>query len=71
MAVTIKRVPVTIGLQTDKETEITSGLVEGEQVITKKITSAGGTSAGAPSITSLLRPQGQRAAGTSGTARPQ
>lgn len=73
--VILKRVPVTIGLQTDKETEITSGLNEGEQVVTKKITSTA-TSKTAPSVTSLLRPQGQTrtttgAAGATGATRAQ
>jgi multidrug efflux pump subunit AcrA (membrane-fusion protein) len=71
--VTLKRVPVTIGLQTDTETEITSGLVEGEQVVTKKTTGTAASSKAAPSITSLLRP-GRPTGGTTtgtGAARAQ
>lgn len=70
--VTLKRVSVTVGLVTDKETEITSGLNEGEQVVTKKTTSTTATKA-APSITSLLRPQGQTKAttGATGATRAQ
>lgn len=70
---TLKRVPVTIGIQSDIQTEITSGLTEGESVVIKKTTSTGGT-ASAPSITSLLRPQGgNRPTGTTvgGASRGQ
>ncbi len=68
--VILKRVPVTIGLQTDTETEMTSGLVEGEQVITKKTTGTAATKA-APSITSLFRPGRQTSGTTTGTAKAQ
>jgi HlyD family secretion protein len=69
-SVILKRVPVTIGLQTDKETEITSGVQEGEQVVTKKIT-AGTAKTATPSITSLFRPGNTRTTGVSGAARAQ
>ncbi len=69
-ATTLRRVPVTIGLQTDTQTEITSGLREGERVVTKKTTTtAAQAAAQAPSITSLLRPG--RTAPTGGTVRGQ
>ena len=59
--VTLTRVPVLIGMQTDTQSEIISGLSEGERIVLKKVTVTGSTSASAPSITSLLRPQqGQR-----------
>lgn len=66
--VVLVRIPVTIGMQTDTQTEITSGLREGERIILKKITTTVAASAGAPSVTSLLRPQGggARPAGTIG-----
>ena len=64
--ISLRRVPVTIGLQTDTQTEITSGLLEGEQIILKK-TTISTQSASAPSITSLFRPQNQNRA-TTGTA---
>jgi HlyD family secretion protein len=67
---TLKRIPVTIGLQTDKETEITSGVQEGEQVVTKK-TTVSASSASAPSITSLFRPSTSRTTGTPSATRPQ
>lgn len=67
--VILKRVPVTIGLETDTQTEITSGLQEGDQIILKKVTISA-KSASAPSITSLFRPQGQSRA-TTGTAAPR
>jgi HlyD family secretion protein len=58
-AVTITRIPVTIGTQNDTQTEITSGLQEGERIILKKTTTTTTKgSAAAPSVTSLLRPQG-------------
>lgn len=65
----LKRIPVTIGLQNDTQTEIVSGLTEGEQVVIKKITTAV-VSASAPSVTSLLRPQGQTRNGST-SARAQ
>lgn len=55
---TLRRIPVIIGIQSDTQTEIVSGLREGERVITKKITTTGKASTAAPSITSLFRPQG-------------
>lgn len=61
------RVLVTIGIQSDTQTEITSGLEIGEYVVTKKTTSTVSTTNSAPAITSLLRPQ--RAAGTTSTVR--
>ncbi len=67
--VTLKRVPVTIGLETDTQTEITSGLQEGDQIILKKITTSA-KSVSAPSVTSLFRPQGQTRPAT-GTAAPR
>ncbi len=69
-ATTLRRVPVTIGIQTDTQTEITSGLREGDQVVTKKTTVTGSTATtAAPSVTSLLRPTRTTTGG--GTARPQ
>ncbi len=62
VVVVIKRVPVLIGMQTDTQTEIISGLKEGESVITKKIVTTTSTTV-APSVTSLLRPQGTRTGG--------
>ncbi len=70
--VPLTRVPVTIGVQSDTETEIVTGLQEGERVITKKTTTTATASASAPSITSLFRPQGQGArTGTTGAPRAQ
>jgi HlyD family secretion protein len=60
-AVTLIRIPVTIGTQNDTQTEITSGLVEGDTIILKKVTTTSKTgSTAAPSVTSLLRPQGSK-----------
>lgn len=71
----LRRVPVTIGLQTDTQTEILSGLKENDFVVTKKTTVTGKTAtASAPSITSLFRPGGRTTGGTTGAApvmRPQ
>lgn len=70
--VTITRIPVTIGTQNETQTEITSGLLEGERIILKKVAevaTTGGTTA--PSITSLFRPaSGGRTTG-GGNFRPQ
>ncbi len=70
--VTIVRIPVTIGLQTDTQTEITSGLSVGETILLKKTTAkVSVNTSSAPSITSLLRPQGQnRQSGTAVAPRP-
>ena len=72
--VVLKRVPVTIGIQSDTQTEIVSGLIEGEKVITKKTTTTSGATT-APSVTSLLRPQGANrpatGGGTAGSNRTQ
>lgn len=65
----LTRIPVTIGTQNDTQTEITSGLSEGERIILKKTTTTvtGSTKSTAPSVTSLLRPQGAgRATGATG-----
>lgn len=64
--VTLVRIPITIGAQNDTQTEITSGLLEGERIILKKVTTMMSASTAAPSVTSLLRPQGgnTRAAGS-------
>ncbi len=71
-ATTLTRVAVTIGIQNDTQTEITSGLQEGERVITKKTTTTSTASASAPSITSLFRPGGQQQrAGATGASRAQ
>lgn len=71
--VVLKRVPVIIGMQNDTQTEIVSGLSEGERVVTKKTTTTSTGATTAPTITSLFRPQGQgtssRAGG--GNFRPQ
>ena len=65
------KIPVTIGIQGDSVTEITSGLTVGQRVIVKKTTTSTSKTA-APSVTSLLRPGGQqnRTAGQSGAPRP-
>ena len=63
---TFTRVPVIIGVQNDTMTEIVSGVSIGEKVVTNKKTVAGGSSAAAPSVTSLLRPQGQGGAARAG-----
>lgn len=65
---TVVRVPVTIGMEGDTQTEITSGLREGEKIILKKTTTTTSSSASAPSITSLFRPQQQRTTGNSSGA---
>lgn len=57
----LTRIPVIVGIQSDKQIEIVDGLHEGEQIILKKTTMTT-TNNTAPSITSLLRPQS--------TARP-
>jgi HlyD family secretion protein len=64
----LTRIPITIGTQNDTQTEIITGLQEGDKIILKKITSTGASGSGAaPSVTSLLRPQGgTRPAGASG-----
>lgn len=64
--VIITRIPVTIGTQNNTQTEIITGLQEGEQIILKKTTLSAAQAAAAPSVTSLLRPQGgnKSAAGT-------
>lgn len=65
--VVLTRVPVTIGTQNDTQTEITSGLQEGDRIILKKITTTVAAGSAAPSVTSLIRPQGgNRPAGTTG-----
>jgi HlyD family secretion protein len=56
--VVLTRIPVTIGTQSDKLTEITSGLQEGDRIVLKKTTLTAAQAAAAPSVTSLLRPQG-------------
>lgn len=56
--ITLTRIPVTIGTQNDTQTEITSGLSEGERIILKKTTTTSTGTTAAPSVTSLLRPQG-------------
>lgn len=69
----IIRVPITIGVESDTQTEILSGLVEGETIILKKIIGTAGE-ASAPSVTSLFRPQGRTTTGASGNTvmvRPQ
>lgn len=65
---TVVRIPVTIGIEGDTQTEITSGLREGEKIILKKTTTTTSSSASAPSITSLFRPQQQRTTGNSSGA---
>jgi multidrug efflux pump subunit AcrA (membrane-fusion protein) len=65
--VTLKRIPVTIGIQTDTQTEITSGLQEGDRIVLKKTTGTAKAATSAPSITSLLRPQGAGRATAGGT----
>lgn len=57
----LTRIPVTIGTQSDTQTEITSGLVEGQRIILKKSTITAAASTAAPSITSLFRPANARA----------
>ena len=71
--IVLTRVPVTIGMQTDTQTEITSGVIEDEKIVLKKVTTAAAKSAAAPSVTSLLRPQGNgaRPAMTGATNRGQ
>lgn len=54
---TLTRIPVTIGVQNDTQTEIISGLLEGERIVLKKVSSSSSTAGAAPSVTSLLRPQ--------------
>lgn len=69
--VILRRVSVEIGMQNGTQTEIVSGLKEGESVVSKKTTtSTAGTVA--PSVTSLFRPQ-QSAGGrtTGGNFKPQ
>jgi len=53
----LTRIPITIGMQTDTQTEIVSGLNENEKIVLKKVTTTAKSSS-APSVTSLLRPQG-------------
>lgn len=62
-SVVLTRIPVTIGMQSDTLTEIISGLNEGERVVSKKTVAASTANASAPSVTSLLRPQGGTGAG--------
>lgn len=70
-AVTLIRIPVTIGTQNDTQTEITSGLLEGDRIVLKKITTTVSGNKAAPSVTSLLRPQGSGARQTTGGAMPR
>ncbi len=51
------RVPVTIGIEGGTDTEILTGLREGETIILKKVTTVSSSNSSAPSITSLFRPQ--------------
>ena len=72
----LTRIPIIIGTQSDTLTEIISGLNEGERVVSKKTTTTAVASATAPSVTSLLRPQGggaNRTGGATGAnfSRPQ
>ena len=59
----IIRIPVITGVENDTQTEIISGLTEGEKIILKKITTTSTNKTTAPSVTSLLRPQGTRTQG--------
>ena len=51
------RVPVTISIEGGTDTEILTGLREGETIILKKVTTVSSSNSSAPSITSLFRPQ--------------
>jgi HlyD family secretion protein len=62
-SVTIKRVPVTLGLSTDTMTQITTGLQPGQYVVSSTISKAAATKTAAASATSLL---GGGAAGRGG-----
>jgi HlyD family secretion protein len=64
----LTKIPITIGIQGDTFTEVTSGLTDGEQIIVKKTTGATKTATQAPSITSLLRPGGANRPGGTGGA---
>lgn len=70
--ITILRIPVTIGIQNDTQTEITQGLREGETIILKKttVTSTTKKSTSAPSVTSLLRPQSSSKTGSMSQPHP-
>lgn len=65
--VTITRVPVTLGLQSDTMTEVLTGLTAGERVVTSTIAVSGKTTSTAKSATSLLG--GSRQNSSSGSAR--
>jgi hypothetical protein len=54
----VRKIPVTTGVKTDREVEIIQGLEEGDQIILKKVSSVSGGGQ-APAITSLFRPGNQ------------
>lgn len=64
-AVPPRQQAVVIGLSNDSETEIVSGLTEGEQIVTRTIAATTATTAQAPS---LLNAAGVRTGGTAGGA---
>ncbi len=57
-----EQVTVTVGISDDLYVEILSGLVEGEQVVSRTITGTGSQTTAAPSATSLLGGGGNRGA---------
>lgn len=66
-AYTLKRVPVTIGLQSDTMSEVLTGLTPGERVVTQTIAVSGKTTS--TSAPSLLGSLGGTRTGTTGTTR--
>jgi HlyD family secretion protein len=64
-SVTVTRVPVTIGIESDTMTEITSGLSAGQLVVSQSLNASGKTAAQSGSIFSFLT--GSRTTGTGAT----
>jgi len=63
---TLKQIPVRIGLSSDTVTEIFSGLKEGDQIITRTITTGTTVTTQAPSLFNAARPRTGTTGGTFG-----
>lgn len=66
-AVTVRRVPVTIGIQSDTMTEITSGLTPGELVVSQSLNASGATTSSSKGLFGLFGGSGTRTPAGSAT----
>jgi multidrug efflux pump subunit AcrA (membrane-fusion protein) len=66
--VSVRQVPVTLGLVNDTMSEIVSGLMPGEYIVTQSLNASGATAAKSTSVFSLFGGNASRGSG-SGTAR--